>query len=663
MWITGILLILLYLLSSAIFDARVSKEVEVVSGTVIEHDSYSDYQRIVVRNGARRVLAYYNGPKTLNLGDKVEIKGKSIPLFEQRIPFGYNEKEQLYAKQITHKMFIDTLQIYSRQWGILDVRTLLNRYLETNFSKDVQNFMQAMLLGKSYLLEDDMKASLSRSGIMHLFAVSGLHIQLFVLMFHKGLKKTNLKEKYIEIVISTFLVLYMIVTSFSSSVVRAASMYFAHIVSKKYNLMLSGLDIISIVFIVWVLINPYAVFSIGFLLSFSSATTIMLFHSYTKHLKEIKQIFLVSIVLLIVGLPLVNQFQGSINLFTPFFNVVFIPLVSKLILPLTIVILVLPRLAGVFQIVIHFFVQLLVNLDRYFYLPIPVKRFNGMELFLYYGLGFLLLAFHSIKRVKKAILITLSILLGYMIFFPSFSVLGEVTFLDLDNGEATFIRAPHNSCNMLIDTGDGKNNVLQSYLQNYNIQRLDYLVLTHRHLDHNGEAKQILASNYTYAVVTHFYDDTYYGVKTIKVKEGDRFNCGLLSFFVLHPTQNSSNENDNSIVLYAKIGKLSFLFLGDVTQEVEVKISLEHQIDVDVVKIAHHGSKTSTASELIQRYLPTYAIIMTGRVEKFDFPHQEVITTLNEYDIKTYRTDQMYSIRYYYLKDRVYWFQTLKKTA
>ncbi|HHX00373.1 MAG TPA: hypothetical protein GX740_03610, partial [Acholeplasmataceae bacterium] len=141
------------------------------------------------------------------------------------------------------------------------------------------------------------------------------------------------------------------------------------------------------------------------------------------------------------------------------------------------------------------------------------------------------------------------------------------------------------------------------------------------------------------------------------VNANDKLVCGKIEFLILHPDKDYLDTNDDSIIIYLEIGGLKFLFLGDATKIVEEKIA-EINLDVDVIKIAHHGSSTSTSKKLIAKLQPKYAIIMAGRVEKFAFPHIETIQTLNEYNIKIYRTDLDYSIIFKANK-RKYSFTTL----
>jgi len=192
------------------------------------------------------------------------------------------------------------------------------------------------------------------------------------------------------------------------------------------------------------------------------------------------------------------------------------------------------------------------------------------------------------------------------------------------------------------------------------------LILTHNHSDHNGNANLVLQNIKVKNLVISVYDNSLItknvnipkGVNLIKVKRGDELKCGKMSFKILNPDENYLNINDLSIVLYTKIGPLNFLFLGDVSKNIEEKL-VNLNLQVDVLKIAHHGSVTSTAKSFIANVKPKYAIIMIGN-KKYSFPSIETINTLNEYNVKIYRTDYHYSI-YYQVKNNKYQFLTLRQ--
>ena len=133
-----------------------------------------------------------------------------------------------------------------------------------------------------------------------------------------------------------------------------------------------------------------------------------------------------------------------------------------------------------------------------------------------------------------------------------------------------------------------------------------------------------------------------------KIKAGDEFVCSGYTFECLNPVINNGNENDNSIVIKTKIGGLNYLFLGDASKEVEDALLIDEKIDI--VKVGHHGSKTSTSESFYNRINPTYVIITPGMNLKYGFPHNEALEILDKY--RVYRTDLHKQINVKFFKNK-----------
>ena len=117
-------------------------------------------------------------------------------------------------------------------------------------------------------------------------------------------------------------------------------------------------------------------------------------------------------------------------------------------------------------------------------------------------------------------------------------------------------------------------------------------------------------------------------------------------------TKEYDNENDNSNVIYFKYGTFEFLLMGDAGVEKEKDILDKYNIsDIDVFKVGHHGSKTSSDKKFIDEIKPKYSIISVGKNNRYGHPNKEVLDTLN--DSKIYRTDQDGSIMFKIKNDKL----------
>ena len=200
---------------------------------------------------------------------------------------------------------------------------------------------------------------------------------------------------------------------------------------------------------------------------------------------------------------------------------------------------------------------------------------------------------------------------------------------------------------MLIDTGGLSNYDIASkkimpYLNYHGIRKIDIVVITHEDYDHCG-ALESLSNQIKIDKV----------IKDPSIKEVTLGKITLTNINDYYT--DSSDENDSSIVLYGNICSLNFLFTGDISSTIESKMIKDlNELDVEVLKVAHHGSKYSTSEEFVNFISPEYAIISVGR-NYYGHPTKEVIDILNDNNVIIYRTDENGSIR---IKGKIFdnWF-------
>ena len=632
----------------------VSNEIMGIVKDIKEKDSFN---QITVTNSNNKVLIYDSYDYPLEVGMKVYVKGERVMIEPNRIEHGFNYQKYLRDHHYDGVINAVDIKVINQVFCLEVIKDQVNHYFESTFSGNTLVFMKALILGDDDSFSDDFNESLKINGIIHLFAISGSHITLFVVLITYLLNKLKTKELTQNVMIISFLFFYLIITSFSPSIFRAALMYLLALISKKLGLRLTSLDVASIIYLGLLIYNPFYFYDIGFVLSFIVSFLIILVIPLLKK-SEIKQTFIISLLAQVVTFPLIINLNYEINLLSPVTNVIYIFIVESVILPLSLVLIILPVLQVIYHYLIIAFMGSSFVFSKYFSINVQFMHLNTYFIIIYYLLLLFLIRFYYHRKLKNTLIV---IIFLFLIGLNNTSVVnrnGEVNFLDLNNGEAIVIIDSYGRCNAVIDTGDGRSNAVTMFLKSKGIKIIDYLIITHNHYDHNGEMWTIINEFKVNKIIISAYDSNEIGnlSNVIKVKKNDVITCGDINLQILHPDKKYLDENDNSIVIYSKIGHHRFLFMGDISTNIEMKFAY---LNIDVIKIAHHGSLSASSYLFLKTLNPKIAIIQTGRVKKFGFPHQPVIDNLNRLNIEIFRTDINYSIKYKYSKKRGI-FKTLK---
>lgn len=228
----------------------------------------------------------------------------------------------------------------------------------------------------------------------------------------------------------------------------------------------------------------------------------------------------------------------------------------------------------------------------------------------------------------------------------------KVHFLDVGQGDSIFIELPTNET-ILIDASikDASDKIIK-YLKEENVSKIDYVFATHPHSDHIGGMSAVIKAfdiGQIYmpkaVTTTKTYENLLLTIKdkNLKIKTAKAGNTIIdtddLKLVVLAPNQDSYESlNNYSIVLKLTYKEKSFLFMGDAETLSEKEITGD--VQADVLKVGHHGSRTSTSQAFLNKVNPSYAVISVGLNNDYKHPHQEVIDRLEKKNIKIYRTDQ-----------------------
>ncbi len=278
----------------------------------------------------------------------------------------------------------------------------------------------------------------------------------------------------------------------------------------------------------------------------------------------------------------------------------------------------------------------------YIDITIPFKEFNGGFILIYYSILFIVIYFiesYSYKKVGISLIVGLSIFSLKIIPYENLYA-NSITFLNVGQGDSALIRYFDET--IMIDTGgltykDIATNVTIPYLHKQGINHVDYVFISHSDYDHSGA----LDSLKEHIKVNNVINTNEPFKITIKDLVFENINRWANEF---------TDENDKSQVLTFKIADRNIMMMGDASINIENKIMeyySKESFNIDILKIGHHGSNTSSSFNFLNFINPKEAIISVGKNNKYHHPNKEVIDNLNSLNIKYYRTDEIGSIHYY----------------
>lgn len=638
--ILNIIVLILYFISiNVIYDYRL----DTFTGIVSNITNKDEYNRIEVNNGFVKVIGYDYNKSNINISDRITIWGVNLEMNENFNDNSFNYKEYLLSKRTISIVKIASFE-KETSINIYTIRRLLYTYLEKYYNDISKTYIKALVLGDNADISAETNEGLRMNGISHLFSISGLHINIIIFGLDRILSKLKIKNKNKKISIA--LIIYLFITYFQVSIVRGVFTYLLCNISLKEDLRISSLDSLSIVGVLLLLLNPLLITNSSFKLSFLASFLITIYKHTTETIKnedlkkKIKKynMVIMTLVMQITMLPFI-AFNYEMNILSFLTNVLFIYIVNFAILPITYVSLfffplsfLLDKLLVGFEFVNSFF-------ERNFSVLVNIPAFSTLEILLFYAFIYLLF----VMKNKRRVAITFCLFMFLLFNKTKLNIFGKVSFLCLYEGDSILIDLPFNKGIILIDTGLKNNNEVINNLKSKGIKKIDYLILTHNHSDHNGEANNIINNFNVSNVVMSAYDNNRY-IKSPNisyVKKNDIISVSGYKFYVLNPGIDHDDENNDSIVLYTKLGNLKYLFMGDCDKKTEEELEINKE--VNIVKIGHHGSSTSTSLSFLNKVFnhngDKYALITSGKSTKYDFPSELTINTLSKIDgLKVYDT-------------------------
>ena len=601
----------------------------------------SDDKLVIYAKGKEKILINYYDDINISYGDYIYVKGKLIKPKDNTNFNLFNYKKYLLSNNIKYTVKASNIKILKRNKNIFYKLKNYIFFKIKSLDKSKKYILTFIFADKSYI-DKEMYDNYQNLGISHLFAVSGMHISLVTFILLKLLEGKNEVIKYLITFI--FLMFYLFLTNYTISMVRACFQFILIFINKLFKLNIDNSNIVIFLFSVLIILNPYIIYNIGFLFSFSISFTLIKFKDMITGDFMIKNIK-TSLLSFFVSMPiLINNFF-KVNFLSIILNIIYIPFVSYILFPLCLITILFPFFDSFTYFVINFFETITKFFSSINLLTFSITKMNIILVIIYYFI-FLWIIKSNDKLKKKIIIVFIFIV---FIINNNTIVNNEVHFLDVGQGDSTLIRIKNK--NILIDTGGNINfniskNVLIPYFRSSGVKKIDYLILTHGDYDHMGEAINLVENFKVEKVIFNCgpYNDLENELIEVLDKKKIKYYSYIKELNVdnnkLHflQTKEYDNENENSNVIYTKLNGYKFMFMGDAGVEKEKDILEKYNVSkIDVLKIGHHGSKTSSDKNFIDEMNPKYSVISVGKNNRYGHPNKEVLNNLD--NSKIYRTD------------------------
>lgn len=621
------------------------------------------------------------GKTNLEIGDKICFSGVLNLPIENTNPYLYNQRKNLLCQGIHTSItikdnFIENINKRDKSFKYR-ARISFERHVDESLNglyKANSDLMKGIILGNSSYLEDDVLSAYRNVGLAHILAVSGLHIGIIAGFLTFILSRLGVQRK-INIIFTLIVIwIYGYLIGFPPSILRANIMFSLLFLSQMMFEPYDSINTLFLALFILLVANPLSIFHVGFQLSFIATFSIIYFF------KRVRWIFypynnkltttLSSLISLYIGiLPVQLHYFNSFSAIAIISNIVIAPLLSLALIMSTIIILI-PLLKGI----IGFLLNIILNIESYLvgfayksnFLVLEWGSLNAGEFILYFVFILILFKIIDIRKLK----INLKQTIYYYLIFIIISTIFQVTldksiqidFIEIGQGDSSLMKTQDG--NYLLDTGgnmfgdfDIGENITLPYLKKHGINSLKGVFISHFDLDHckgliplmeNINIGNILIS-YKDPESEIYNEIINSNIPVTLLVEGDLIylddNTKLEIIYPLKDNNRNFSPNNLSMVFNLSYYDKNILFTGDIENEVEALIVDKIGNNIDILKVAHHGSKTSSTKKFLDKVNPNIGIISSGRNNSFGHPNKEVLDRFDEMGTKIYRTDTMGMIR------------------
>jgi competence protein ComEC len=639
--------------------------------------------------------------KKLKYGDEIFAVGRLNEPRSARNPGEFDYKQYLTINNIYSFFYIDGFYSVIKKSNdngsfifndiINPIRNHIIAKIDSTMGYIEGGFLKGLIVGDRTDIPDEIKESFINAGVIHILAVSGLNVAFVILILMAVFNFLPINERFRVILIIIALILYVFLTGATPSVIRAAIMGIVFLFGKTIERKPDNLNSLAVAAIIILIIDSKQIFDIGFQLSFLSVFSLVYFYPFFETcsfwkwkifkyplLKSTTGIIIAGFVVSLFLLPVLAMTTGKISIISLLANVLVIP-ISNFSLALgfiqIIAGLIWSPLYSIFsecnQFLLWFCLKIINFTGNLSFSYFEIYSFNSVKIILYY-ISIFAIFYYLKKNIKFALVFLAILVFNYLIWdFLTGNIKKnsmEITFIDVGQGDAALFQLPE-KINVLIDTGpkdenfDAGEKIVYPYLRRNGISRIDYLILTHKHDDHIGgglylinkmNIGQILISPFEIHSVLSDSLNNLIKCKSIKISwisAGTKLSIGNCQLYFLNPSgknlfnfnmNNNTRENNSSLAIKIVYGNVSVFMSGDIEGDAE-QILVQHYrefLKSDILKVGHHGSRSSSSTEFLNSVRPKYSIISLSSFNVFRFPSPSTINRLRTINTEILRTDK-----------------------
>ena len=576
-------------------------------------------------NSGGEKLYCYEKDHPYEIGDIIKIKGHKEDFDFTVLESGFDFEEYLINKGVLHSLVIKKEETKART--IFRFHSLKKKFL-SHFNEDTRISVNAILFSDHD--DNSLTNAVSDLHLSRLINAGGLyfHALLGTLSYLLGRK---LKKKWASALALGLSSFYLLAAFPRFSLIRLTFIYIfkwvnEHVLKKRFTY----LEILSLSAMFFLLMNHHLAMQDSFLLGFGIPLLIYFVNNSFSFFKGVKKKCLQFASIYLFFIPFELSYFHSLSPLSVIYQVILSPLFIVFFLMAFLSFHYVPiyKLINGYNTFLTWIVKPISKLKIEIYNP----EFHPILILVYYLFLLALFYYASIrfKPIRRTLLVSLLLFLGIYSLPLKNTVSAEVSFINVGQGDCCLIREKNKV--VFIDTGglqytDLARNNLIPYLKKKRIYKIDLVITTHNDYDHNG-ALASLISNFR---VKRTMTNTNYEPVTIGSMTFINYNNHLFD---------NAEDNEKSLVIGFHLGEYDYLITGDAAIENEKKMMEEYSyIPCDILKVGHHGSKTSTSDAFVKWLNPSIGVISVGKNNRYGHPHKEVIRTLKNNGVTIRRTD------------------------